>query len=52
MEDIWSKAIWLLQDGANKVEFTYNNCSVTAYWVKEILRIDIKGLERTSERIY
>lgn len=46
VEDIWNKAIWLLQDGANKVEFTYNDCNVTAYWVKDVLRIDVKGLKR------
>lgn len=42
---IIDKAIKLLQDGARKVEFEWQGAEVTAYWVNNVLRIDVKGLK-------
>lgn len=39
---IIDKAISLLKDRASKVEFTWHGNPVSAYWVGEIIRIDVK----------
>ena len=48
MNDLTTKAIILLQDGAKKVEFDWDGLEVTAYWVKDLLRIDIKGVKKNN----
>ncbi|GEA15547.1 hypothetical protein E308F_17910 [Moorella sp. E308F] len=42
---IIDQAINLLKDGAKKVEFEWQGTEVTAYWVNNVLRIDVKGLK-------
>lgn len=42
-KDLLQIAFDALNKGMKKIEFQWNGLNVTAYWVKDLLRIDVKG---------
>ncbi len=45
-EDLFITAMKALSGGIKRVEFTWKEVDVVAYWVKDLLRVDIKGLKK------
>jgi len=46
------KALALLREGAMRVDFEWNGKWVSAYWVGDVLRIDVHGLTKPRILIY